>query len=1005
MSRLIQFEGLTVQVPDDASDQEVASILQARNAPVMPLTPGGVPIGPNGIPRVVIGDTPPEAPPVDPNADKGLLHNFAVGAQGVGAGLRDIVLAPFDLAAGAQNLITGGINKVSGANIPYATPASQIAEKVVEPFSIPESDMSPKEKLAGNINRFATQALGTGAALAQRVPQMLTQTAPSADFAGRTLDTLARPYTVAPARTAVGDAVAGAGAGAAVNATQELLPKEPATPMGQLLKNVASVLAPIAGGSAASLVQGVGEGVAGLIRNLASRRTDTILPVRPSTGVPFTLADSERAARELQARATGNPNTLARDIRENASDLTGQPVQAPLSSEQGPIANLIERMSNSVTPATVEGETSKAVQRVLDKTPPDAASAALKPGEIPVEPSQMPTSGLLSRDPGLVSAETGDRVRKPGDFVQRDQNVKEAAGQRIQSVRDDDADQTAVATAAQANRDARIGVADAEVDRLTGQNTRMGQMFQDWSAQFAPVANSEAKGNASRNLDRTIVDEGYVPARIEKNRQFDEAPGRGEQLPADDVLAAVDRIRRNINDLGPAAQMPGEFVQRLEALRPQIVDGVNVGGTGTASGADLADLRKYINTARQSAQEAGNFDLADNIGNLGQAINRTIETAPGYAEANANYREFAGRYRPERNDEMAKFTRELDRSGNTDGTPNRGATPPSETAGRFLSSPEKAAALQRVLQDAPNAAAGQQAARDYLRSDFAMTALNPDGTLNPARASAWARNNADVLSQFPAVRAEFDGYVQTAQRGQQLSDQARTALDGARKERKATEAEIDRSAVGTLLKEDPRDVASKILNGGYGAEKQLDEINALVKNDPVAARGWKAAVSEVLTDKVTSSRKVGETPEVQYARLAKEFKDNEALLAKVYTPEELNTLRQGHKLLEYFKESEKRATVGSNTADKEHAIPGWAQLAVRHVYGDLRGGGIIKRFKLLLDLIPTNKASAEEIAHMAWFNPNVAAYLLERPVKNYDVPQYNINLRRLMAASNAARGD
>ena len=80
-------------------------------------------------------------------------------------------------------------------------------------------------------------------------------------------------------------------------------------------------------------------------------------------------------------------------------------------------------------------------------------------------------------------------------------------------------------------------------------------------------------------------------------------------------------------------------------------------------------------------------------------------------------------------------------------------------------------------------------------------------------------------------------------------------------------------------------------------------------------------------------------------------------------------------------------------------------MAVRHVYGDLKGGGIIKRFKLLLDLMPTNRQSAEEIAHIAWFNPNVAAYLLERPVKNYDVPQYNINLRRLMAADNAARGE
>jgi hypothetical protein len=437
-------------------------------------------------------------------------------------------------------------------------------------------------------------------------------------------------------------------------------------------------------------------------------------------------------------------------------------------------------------------------------------------------------------------------------------------------------------------------------------------------------------------------------------------------------------------------------------LRPRVVDGENVGGPGTATGADLADLRKYLNVAERKAQQGGNFDLADNVRALRRSINRTIEEAPGYAEANANYRQFADRYRPEPNDEMARFTRELDRGGNTDGLPNRGATPPSQTGGRFLSSPEKAAALHRVLDGAPNAAAGQAAVRDYLRSDFAMSALTPDGTLNPTRASSWSRNNADVLAQFPALRGEFDSITGIARRGQQMSVEARNALEEARASRQATEVDVDRSAVGTLLREDPRDVAAKLLNGGYGSERKLDEITALVKNDAEARRGWKAAVAEVLADKVQSSRNIGETPEVQFARLAKEFKDNEALLAKTFTPEEMNGLRQAHTILGYFKEAEKRATVGSDTTEK-WSIPAWGQLVVRHFKGDLAGGGLIKRFKLLLEQLPDNRRSAEEIVHMAWFNPEVAAYLLERPVRNPNVASHNINLRRLLAADNAAR--
>ena len=79
------------------------------------------------------------------------------------------------------------------------------------------------------------------------------------------------------------------------------------------------------------------------------------------------------------------------------------------------------------------------------------------------------------------------------------------------------------------------------------------------------------------------------------------------------------------------------------------------------------------------------------------------------------------------------------------------------------------------------------------------------------------------------------------------------------------------------------------------------------------------------------------------------------------------------------------------------------QLGARHGCGDLKGGGIVKRFKLLIDLLPTNKQNADEIVQMAWFNPDVAACLLEKPVRNPDIPQFNISLRRLIAVDNAAR--
>ncbi|MCA1542233.1 hypothetical protein I6F18_19945 [Bradyrhizobium sp. NBAIM32] len=931
-----------------------------RSAPAVPITRSG---------RIYVTPEPPK--PIErpasvlPSSVGGAVRDFQVGAQGVGKGLTDIVTGPFDLVAGAQNAVVSGINRIAGTNIPMATPASKLVEKAVDATGLPVIDpatMSRSEKLAYDANRFGTQAVGTGAMLAQRAPQVAASVTRSETLPGRVLDHMARPYTEAPARTLIGDSIGGVGAGVAVNAADNYVPDDAIVLghyVGHGLKDVTNVLAPLAGASGANTLQAGVETLGSVIRNLATKTFTSApapIPLNPATKTPYSNSDVDRAAEKLQSATTGSPRALAQDIRDNA-----------------------------------------------------AALAKPDDGAAPLQASAMPTSGLLSRDPGLIAAEQAARLKSSPEFVKRDQAVKAAAAERVEAMRDPEADLGSVMRRAAEARAERMNAAESDLLQREDAVNSLDQIRRDQGQPLSAVASSEAKANASRRLDRALVEDTYLPARQRKNELFDTAPGRNEELPADEVFGAIDRIRAGANNLAPGT-LPEDFMRRLNALRPQMVEHppgigqmVNVGGPGTASGADLANLRKFIGPAQQQAQARGNFDLADNLGRLRAAINRTIEEAPGYAEANANYHQFAERFRPEPNDAMAKFTRAIDRGGqNADGEFNRGATPPSETASRLLATPESAATVSRALRGSPVMTAGETALRDHYRSSLAMSALNPDGTINPIRASAWANSHAEILAQFPAIRREFDDIIAQARRGEQLSMQARADLEAARTARKTTEAEVDRSVVGTLIREDPREAASSVLNDKYGGPKKLDEITALVRNDAQAQRGWKAAMSEVLADKVQGTRQVGETLEVQFARLAKEFKDNETLLAKTFSPEEMNNLRQAHKILSYFKEAEKRATVGSDTAEKIN-IPGWAQLAVRHFKGDLAGGGLIKRLKLLLEMLPSNKQNADEIIHMAWFAPNVAAYLLERPVKNPNVPQYNIDLRRLIAAANASR--
>lgn len=955
----ISFEDLIPGQPSPRQPKLVPVDHDPFAAPAPPAAPGLGAQNAAAAGRLYVTPEPPK--PIErpasilPSSVGGAVRDFTVGAQGVGKGLTDIVTGIPDLVAGAQNAVTGGINRVFDTNIPYAIPASKLVEKATSVLpGVDPATMSRSEKLFYDVNRFGTQAVGTGAMLAQRAPQVAEAVVPSETFLGRVLDHMARPYTEAPARTLVGDTIGGMGAGVAVNAADNFVP-EHAVVGDTRPKAIANALAPVVGAVGANSLQGTVEGLAGLIKSLAGKSFGSAsapIPLNPSTKAPYSTADVDRAAAKLQAAATGSPRALAQDIRENATALS-RPTEA---------------------------------------------------GAEPLQSSAMPTSGLLSGDPGLIAAEQGARLKSAPDFIKRDQNVKTAAAERVEALRDPEADLGSVMRRAAQAREERMGAAESDVLQKQDATLSVDRIRADQGEPFGTLANSEAKANASRRLDQALVDQTYIPARTGKNEMFDTAPGRHEELPADDVFGAIDRIRAGANNLAPGT-LPNDFMQRLDALRPRIdpETGANMGGPGTANGGDLADLRKFIAPAIESAQRTGNFDLADNLQALRRAVNRTIEEAPGYAAANENYGQFAERFRPEPNDAMSKFTKAIDRGGqNADGELNRGATPPGETAGRFLNSAENAATLPRALQGSPAMTAAETALRDYYRSSFATSALNADGTINPIRASAWANSHADIMSQFPAIRSEFDNIVAQARRGEQLSAQAKADLQAARNARNATEAEVDRSAIGTLLREDPRDVGQKLLGGKYDAGTKLDEINALIKNDPQAVRGWKAAVSEVLADKVQGTRQIGETLEVQFARLAREFKDNEALLAKTFTPEEMNNLRQAHKILSYFKEAEKRATVGSDTAEKLN-IPGWAQLAVRHFKGDLAGGGLIKRFKLLIEMLPSSRQNAHEIIHMAWFDPNIAAYLLERPVKNPNVPAYNIDLRRLTAAANASR--
>jgi len=865
-------------------------------------------------------------------------------------------------ATGAQDVPSTGLAEAVGGMFGADTSGPQfnladfIANRASDVATAADVPPMTREEMGNAEGLYDPIRFGVGAALGGTGLSQVAKTAKTRlETTGQKAvgDSLLRPYMDRPVDAIARDAASGVGAAVG----QDVASDHTDIPFLQLL-------ATIAGGGAGHTLMSVAQGAPGAIVDgiRKTRAADQAVPVDPETRAPFRQGEADLAAAEIQRR-TGDRLPVARDtFDQNVADLRAAGV------------------------------------------PPEAT----------------PTFGLLTEDPGLIQQERGFRTDLPDQFIQRDQNIKNFAADQIAGMRNPEADLSAVGRRAEGARLERLAPLTQEVDaRQAAVNDVAGGVANE-GASYEPFRSrpEHYRTDASRRLDQNIVDDSYLPAREQKNALYDQVdPNRSEFVSIEPMRGALQQVRNQINEFGPEAlQMPTDFVRRIQDVLNRAAPDEDM----MASVGELSGLRPFIATARANARKGGNFDLADNLGAIQNQIDGIIGDHPAAAEANRNYRDnFAPTFRPGPGDEAAKFTKQIDREPfGEGGVPTRTQTPPERTADRFLSAPEKAAAVDRLIQASTNPEAGRRAVRDYFMSDFAGSAFNNDGTVNPQRANTWLQNNEPTLSQFPNLLRDFEQRVARSGAMRREAQAADTELTAAQQRLREGEQSVTRGAIGTLLNEDPRNVAKSILaKGNYGAERTLDEIDQIIGDDATARQGWQEAVREVINDKMTSAVPAGdEGYEVSLAAISKEFKANETILARVFEgTDDMQVLQQVNTLLGHFRGHSKKATPGSDTAsllkapdlfgDGAGAIGKTIQLGVRHVYGDLRGGGILRRWKIMQSVLPSSREGAQKIAYMAQFNPELGRYLLGLPVRNVKAIPNNFGLRAAIAADIANEGD
>lgn len=940
-----------------------------------------------------------DLPPGDPR------RQLEVGVQGVGRGMADFAGAPVDILTLLSNVLNAGLEKVGGVfgwdfdlgrahDLPLssnsiANTASQVAESLGIRVRDPYTEMTPEERLYYNIDRFGTQAALAAAGLttAAGSPSVNPMLNPAAT-PNRVVEAFTRPYWETPARAAIGDVAAGAGAGTANYAYQEFVSPEfrQANPVLDAVLNTAADIAGGVGGyTMAGTARTAGSAAGNAARNVFLGATERTLPSgaafprNPETGQPYARSVVDMAARTAQQVAS-SPTMAADEIRRAATDL--------LLGGAGRNA--------------------------------------------------LPTTGILSNDVGLTIFENAARRQNPEPFISRDLNVRDAAveaaggiapqaatGRQFTGAVDNiiNQQQLLADSLAQQFRPAAGQGSQAAADIHNLAADKLTRMREASAARFAAV-----DPNRTATIDVTPLQDlanqivGQVgnladPAKILPRGLLDRInnivgtpetrmPVEGEMTVPRTDLGTPREAADGAGGFTPETNRPvldpnNPYPQGQETI-PVNAEAINPATPPTTTVGEIVQIWPELSKAIDRARRAENFKLGDNLQALRTRMNELIAEAAANGdveaqralEAQQNWRDTLG----------TTFGEGAAQQFRRDFNYNPDIMLSERTAGKFLrpGAPELAKQLDRIV-----GAEGSDAIHRYLVADMAQNGvIDKNGMLNPDRLRQWQERWSSVIEiASPRTAKEIQTTLaQLDASGRVGPDALQSDILAAR--RSAANPVDNPGDLGLVLGRNPTNAVQAIFRSG-DPERAVEKILAQIGDDQQALDGLRAAVREYMRDMTTTSRVAstasGVNP-ISFAALDDMFKRYESTLARIFTPEQMNALQQAHSLLRPLQNLTQSATTGSQTAER-FANDFWRYLEIgfKARFGMLKGGGIIRTLKLAAQTFPSPGAAVHQLLMQMWFDPELAAHLLTRPVAEVTTPGWNKRLSQLIGFAAGSR--
>lgn len=931
---------LRIEAPDDATALRGAEEWEASNTASQAPPPV-----PNATPQL-----PPE-----PQIDKSFGHGFKVGTQGVGRGFADMAGMPVDLTTGALNAGAGAINSAVSPVIETVVNAgaNKLFPGVNANIDIPEVPGVNNPILGSdNVADMASQ-------LSEFLGYDVLDPATEMDASQRLGYNINRFGT---------QGIAGA-AGLAKAAAQKTAAEVPAI----VRPYVTNPGKTAAGDTAAGVGTGaalhaydeytpdqmkdspIGRFIAALVGGIAG------------SGVPSTVTAPFKATEAVADR-------ILPAARETADPITG--VRPSRKTENEAASFLQQKASNKDTAAA---EIS------------DAIRFAREAG------GTMPTTGMATGDTGIQYVEKAAALSDAPAFADRYRKVaKDASGdlQRLEV----EGDRTIPKQIAEQRIAQKRGGAQAAVERGEKGLEAAGLDEKALADIYAPFIGGADQ--ASIDLDKAVVDSTMRPMTKTKNEKFAATdPDAKEQIDAKAILAALDEIDARSANLPPSLQSGAKPSALMSELREAAKD------TGALPFRTLTDMRPSLSAEATKAGKAGDIPMANSINAIKKATGAAAETlAAQGSEAGIRAKDaldyYKGPYAPFTRGEGGKLRKEI----NADDLA-RTATPPTKTAGRFLKegpgSREAAADLQEIMALAPDPKAAGEAAKRYVMDNLAKTVIDPTtGKVSETRLQRWINNRQGMLSQSPEIKVEVDNLLKEVRAKSGKTSAFKSEVELARKNLKATDDEINASALSFYVGNNPENAVKEILNSGDPV-KAVKELRAVWGGDKVADAGFRSAFADHLVKSVTNAD--GEA--VSFAKLSQTLKKHETALKEVFG-DDIQYVKQAQKRLEMLSRKNVQGVSGSATIENRNLLSFAKkpyELISRMMYGALTGGSMTRKFNLMAEQLPDSSEAANQLVRRAILDPRVAKHLLGVSVKEVGTPRWNARLNRLMGWAEAGR--